>query len=254
VRLHLHEWGDPGAPTLVCLHGVTGHGRRFRKLAEERLASRFHVLAPDLRGHGRSGYDEPWTLGAHVTDVLETLPTPAAWLGHSFGGRLVMEVTTRRPELVERAVLLDPAIRVPAEFATYFAEQERVEKSYASVDEAIEVRIATAPLLSTPRAVVEEEMDEHLVRSPDGRYRYRYSQAVVAAAYHEMRAPPPDPATLRVPTLLVVGAESKFVSAGEVELYREALGDLLRVAVVPGGHMVYWDAFGETAAAIEDFL
>ena len=30
VRLHTHEWGDPGAPPLVCLHGVTGHGERFR--------------------------------------------------------------------------------------------------------------------------------------------------------------------------------------------------------------------------------
>jgi lipase len=108
--------------------------------------------------------------------------------------------------------------------------------------------------VSTPRPVLEEEMAEHLVRSPDGRYRYRYSQAVVAAAYHEMTAAPPDPATLRVPTLLVVGAESKFVSAGELETYREGLGDLLRVAVVPGGHMVYWDAFEETATAIEASL
>jgi lipase len=254
VKLHMHEWGDPDAPAVVCLHGVSGHGRRFRRLAEERLAGRFHVLAPDLRGHGRSGYEKPWTLAAHVADVLETLAAPAAWLGHSFGGRLVMEVTAQRPELVERAVLLDPAIRVPAEFAGYFAEQEQVDKSYASVEEAIEARIATAPLVSTPRAILEEEMDEHLVRSPDGRYRYRYSQAVVATAYHEMTAAPPDLASLRVPTLLLVGADSKFVSAGELEVYREALGDLLRVAVVPGGHMVYWDAFEETAAAIEGFV
>lgn len=254
MRLHLHEWGDPGARPVVCLHGLTGHGRRFRKLGEERLAHRFHVLAPDLRGHGRSTSDEPWTLDAHVADVLETFVEPGTWLGHSFGGRLVMEVTARRPELVERAALLDPAIRVPAEFADYFAEQERLDKSYASVEEAIELRVATAPLVSTPREILEEEMREHLVRSRDGRYRYRYSQDVVVSAYREMTAEPPRFSSLRVPTLLVVGAESKFVSAGELELYRESLGDLLHVAVVPGGHMVYWDAFEQTASAIEGFL
>jgi lipase len=248
----MHEWGDPGAPPLVCLHGVTGHGRRFRRLAEECLASRFHVIAPDLRGHGRSPYDEPWALSTHVADVLDTFDERALWLGHSFGGRLVMEVTARRPDLVDRAVLLDPAIHVPFDFATYFAEQERIEKVFSSVDEAIELRLGAAQ--RAPREVFEEEMREHLVRSRDGRYRYRYSQPVVETAYLEMTAEPPSFSSLRVPTLLVVGAQSKFVGAGELELYRDALGDLLTVAVVPGDHMVYWDAFDETAAAIMRFL
>jgi surfactin synthase thioesterase subunit len=52
----------------------------------------------------------------------------------------------------------------------------------------------------------------------------------------------------------VVGAQSKIVSAGEAELYRTALGDLLQIVVVPGGHTVLWDAFEETATAIERFL
>src|SRR5918911_1703522 len=64
MLLHLHEWGERAAPPLVCLHGVTGHGRRFRRLAEERLAQRFRVLAPDPRGHGRSDSEPPQTLRA----------------------------------------------------------------------------------------------------------------------------------------------------------------------------------------------
>ena len=53
VSLTRYEWGEPGLPALVCLHGVTSHGRHFAKLAE-RLADRFHVIALDLRGHGGS--------------------------------------------------------------------------------------------------------------------------------------------------------------------------------------------------------
>jgi lipase len=254
VRLHVSEWGDPAAPPVICLHGVTGHGGRFRKLAEERLADRFHVVAPDLRGHGRSTWDEPWDLGTHVGDVLDTVEGPATWIGHSFGGRLVMEITAKRPDLVQRAVLLDPAIFAPPQIARELAEEESVERSFGSVDEAIEAREIAGGPHSTPRAMLEEEMSVHLAASEDGRFRYRYSQPSVAADYLEIGTPPPPYQSLRVPTLLVVGALSKIVSAGEAELYRTALGDLLQVVVVPGGHTVLWDAFEETAAEIESFV
>ena len=57
-----------------------------------------------------------------------------------------------------------------------------------------------------------------------------------------------------MPTLLVAAEHAKLVSAAELVLYRRALGDLLDVTIVPGGHIVLWDAFDETAAAIDDFL
>lgn len=254
MRLFVREWGEPGAPEVVCLHGVTGHAGRFRKLVEERLAARFHAVALDLRGHGRSTWDEPWTIEAHVADVLGRIDYRAAWIGHSFGGRLVMEIVARRPELVERAVLLDPAIFVPPPIARQLADEAGIERSFASIEEAIDARLVSGGLVSTPRALLEEEMEAHLTSDDDGRLRYRYSQPSVAAAYLELATAPPPFETVRVPTLLVVGALSKIVSAGEVELYRAALGELLDVVVVPGGHTVLWDAFEETAAAVERFL
>jgi lipase len=252
VKLNVHAWGDPSAPRVVCLHGITGHGRRFRRLAEERLARRFHVLALDMRGHGRSAWDEPWNLETQLEDVLETVTRPAAWVGHSLGGRLTMEVTAARPDLVEKAVLLDPAIWVPPEIAQQLAKEEAEEKVYATVDEAISARAAS--LFSTPREILEEEMREHLVEGDDGHFRYRYSQAAAAQLFLELAKRPPPVERVRVPTLLVVGAESKLVSAAEDERYRTALGELFHVLVTPGGHSPLWDAFEETAAAVEDFL
>jgi lipase len=256
VKLYVHEWGDRDAPPVVCLHGITGHGRRFRKLAEERL-TRPHVFAPDLRGHGRSHWNPPWTIEAHLDDLRETFTAPATWIGHSFGGRLVIELAAREPELVERAVLLDPAIRVPVDYARQGAAEERAKQPFASVEEAIASRIESDDLMgpeTAPHEFLEEEMREHLMPGEDGLYRYRYSQEAVARAWLEMAARPPDFSRVRLSTLLVVGAASKLVSAGELELYRSALGELLDVAVVPGGHMVYWDAFDETAEAIDRFL
>lgn len=254
MLLHTQAWGEPGASTVVCLHGVNAHGARFRKLAEERLAGRSRVVAVDLRGHGRSGFDEPWDISTHVGDVLETVPGRGAWIGHSFGGRLVMEVTARAPERVERAVLIDPAIHIPQPLAGQLAAEQRRDLSFASPEEALEWRLSSGSVLRAPRELVEEEVDDHLERGGDGRFRFRYSPAAVARAYEEMATEPPPFERLRVPTLLVLAAVSKIVSAGELERYREGVRNLLEVVVVPGGHICLWDAFEETAAAIERFL
>src|SRR3984893_13089825 len=137
--LHVHEWGDPSAPPLVCLHGVTGHGERFERLAEKRWAPHFRVLAPDLRGHGRSGYEPPWTFPTHVSDIIETIDAlgvgEANWAGHSFGGPLILELAARHPERIRRAVLLDPAIQVLPHVAFAAADAERAEPLYESADD-----------------------------------------------------------------------------------------------------------------------
>ena len=246
MRLHVHAWGEPDAPPVVCLHGVTGHGARFRMLAERALARRFRVLAPDLRGHGRSPWEPPWNVEQHVADLLETVAADGAvWLGHSFGGRLVAEVARRQPDRVTRAVLLDPALRVDATTALEKAELERSDASYASPDDAIEERLASGLLLSTPRSILEEEMRAHLEPGADGRLRYRYCKSAVVTAWSEMTTePPPLPAA---PTLVVVGAESWL----RVDL---PASDALSLVTVPGGHSVLWDAFEATAEAIGRFL
>jgi len=254
VSLNTYEWGDPEAPLAVCLHGVTGHGLRFRKLAEERLAGRFYVVAADLRGHGHSTWDEPWDIETHVADLLETFTEPAYWIGHSFGGRLTMHVAAVRPDLVRRAVLLDPAISIPPFWADDLAADARQEESYASAEEAIQTKIVRSGLAHTPREILEEEVAVHGVELPNGQLGYRYSGSSVGEAYMQLTTAAPPFEALRIPTLVVIGSLSKIVGAGEIELYRRALGDLFTLEVVPGGHSVLWDAFEETAAAIDAFL
>jgi lipase len=258
VKLHVHEWGARDATAVVCLHGVTGHGGRFRKLAEERLSHRFHVVAFDLRGHGRSTWDEPWTLRSHLDDIRETVDSMgierADWIGHSFGGRLIMELTAQDLDRVQRAVLLDPAIWVPPSYAAEAVEAYSVEQSFATLDEVVDQRMVSSGLTRTPRDHLLEELRPQMETGEDGRLRYRYSGHSVGAAYMELALPPPAFERLRIPTLLVLGSLSKIVSGAEVELYREALDDLLAVGVVPGGHSLLWEAFEETAQAVETFL
>ena len=253
MRLALHEWGDAGAPRVVCLHGVRNHGRHFARLAER--LPRYHVLAPDLLGHGYSPWEPPWDIGAHCNAIVETVGArPAVLVGHSFGGRLAFELTARAPKLVPKLVLLDPAILLPGHVALAAAESARIDKSYVSFDALIERRYEESQLHHAPRGLVVEDLAPHVETSDDGRVRYRYCQSAVVAAYGEMASQPPRFEDVRVPTLLVLGERSYLPYDHLLEAHRAALGDLLEVVVVPGGHSVLWDALDETAAAVSAFL
>jgi lipase len=256
MRLHLHEWGDPQAPAVVCVHGVSAHGKRFRRLAEERLAARYRVLAPDLRGHGRSGWDPPWNIRTHAEDLLETMAAAAvesaAWVGHSFGGRLIVELCACAPERVESVALLDPAIQILPHVGRDFAEEVAKDHSFATPGEAIDARLAGgAP---TPREFLEEETGEHLVASRDGRLRWRFSRPAAATVYSELCTEPPHPSVIGVPVLLVHATQFGLVREDQREAYALELGARLEQVAVPGGHVVYWDAYDETGNALESFL
>jgi lipase len=251
VVLHVHAWGDPSAQPLVCLHGVTGHGERFRRLAVERWSSRFRVLAPDLRGHGRSEYRPPWTFETHVADILETLEAlgieQADWVGHSFGGRLVLELAAAYPERVRRAVLLDPAIQLLPHVSLSVAEQQLRDPVYDSPEDYADQR-GDGP--ATPRELVLEDALLHCELQPDGRLRRRTSQAAVISIYGELATAPPPPETLHVPTLLLHAPAYGLVRDEQLAAY----ADRVEPVEVPGMHMVMWDAFDEVAGAVERFL
>jgi lipase len=251
MRLHVHEWGDPSAPPVVCLHGITAHGARFRHLAEDRLASRFRVVAPDLRGHGRSGWEPPWRLETYVADVAETLDglgiEQAFFVGHSFGGRLTLELAAHVPGRISRAVLLDPAIDVLPHVALDSAEDERRDRVFDSLDAAVDARLETNP--DSPRELVEADFREHYEAGRDGRFRPRYSQACVVALYGELATQPPPAETLRAPALIVYAPAYGLVRNEHLEAYAAAT-----IVPVPGRHMVIWDAYEQTADAIDAFL
>ena len=251
MLLHVHEWGDADAPPLVCLHGVTAHGERFKQLAEERWALRFHVVAPDLRGHGRSGWEPPYDFETHVADLVDTIDAFGLerpdWVGHSFGGRLVLELAARHPERIHRAVLLDPAFDILPHVAEFMAHVENGEPVVDSAEDSIADR-HDAGVIDRERALADVALHHDVL--PDGRLRRRTSQDAVVSIYRELATPSPPPDTLSVPTLLLYAPVYGLVRDDHLDAYR----DRVEVVAVPGLHMVMWSAFEETADAVERFL
>lgn len=247
MQLATYEWGDGAGEPVVCLHGVTGHGRRFEQLAD-RLPGR-RVVGVDLRGHGHSGWEPPWGVAQHVQDLVETARLlgieRADWVGHSFGGLLAVELAQAHPDLVRKLVLLDPALHVDPAVTAGRADATREDVSFPSHDAAIEARLSDGSVFTTPRAILEREMELHLEHTEDGRYRFRYAPGAVIVAWSEMSRPAP--ALPPVPTLVVRGARSWI----PVEVEPSAS---VQTVTVPGGHSVLWDDFDETATAVASFL
>jgi lipase len=255
--LHHHEFGDPAGAPLLAVHGIGAHGRRWRRLGDEALADR-RVIAVDLRGHGRSTYDGPWSVPQHVTDLVDTLDAagvvgPVDVLSHSFGGVLAIALLIREPGRVARIVLLDPALCFPGADASEAALGVIEHPGWETVDEALVAR--NAGLGDEIHPSVREEIDEHLVLGADGRYRFRVHRPAVVTAWGELCLPIPEVSTVStVPTLLVPAMRADFVTPEVEAELADRFGSSLTTVRVDAGHLLYWEQFDETAAVVAGFL
>ncbi len=253
--LHAERFGTRGTPKLLAVHGVTGHGGRWEHLAGGPLATH-DVLAVDLRGHGHSPAGGPWSIEQHVADLVDTLDD-AGWegpvdvVGHSFGGAIATFLLALEPRRIRRLVLLDPALHLDGDEALAAASGAIGFGGFASPHEAAATRRST--LDPSGHWAIEGEVETHLVEGDDGRYRWRFAVAPVAAAWGEMaRTTPTIP--LRRPTLLVIATKAEIVTEAYLGALRAELGAALTVTELDCGHMLYWERPTETAALIERFL
>jgi len=238
--LHVHEFGPPDGPPILAVHGVTGHGGRWRAMAKAELPHA-RVIAPDLCGHGHSPYRPPWTIEQHVADLVAVLDAAGVprvvVLGHSFGGAIGVHLARTVPQRVSALVLLDPAIGIDPARA-----QESAEDS-CTPDRWDDTAAATADKAlawdGVPQALVDAEVAEHLARQSDGRWAWRTYAPAVVTAWNEMSrpfvVPPPGIPTVFVPASRV---QPPFVSAAFRAALAAELGDYLTVHPLDCAHMV----------------
>jgi lipase len=108
----LHVWGDAGAPEVYLLHCTLAHGGAWKRLAR-RLSGRFHMVAPDMVGHGagppgdrdRDFHDES------TEYALRHMPEgPVHLVGHSFGATVVLRLAIEAPGRVASLTLIEPVL------------------------------------------------------------------------------------------------------------------------------------------------
>ena len=200
LRLHFTDWGNPSAPPLILVHGGLDHSRSWDHLAQA-LRETFHVVAPDLRGHGESDWasGSSYSLADHVYD-LACLVKSAGFdkvtiVGHSMGGMVSMTYAGAFPEKVSRLVVLDGVTNFPARtikpvdvrIAEWVGDLDRLAQRkihrYPSVADGAERVLARNPRLTREQAV---HLATHgLKRNEDGTYSWKFDPYLRARAPYQ---------------------------------------------------------------------
>ncbi|MFC9787785.1 alpha/beta fold hydrolase [Rhodococcus sp. NPDC127528] len=255
--LETHRYGPVDGPPVLALHGMTGHGQRWRHLADGFLPQ-VRMLAPDLRGHGRSTWAPPWSIDSQVDDLVELLESeataPVVLVGHSYGGTIALHLAARAPELVRGLLLLDPAVAIDPTKLLEIADLTVRYPDYTDAAEARSEKVHGA-WADVPDEILDAEIAEHLIDVEGGRVGWRYAVPAVVASWGELARPIVVPRA-DLPTVLVqaMRVQPPYVSAELRGALAERLGDLFTVVEMDVDHMVAQSRPAEIAALIEKLL
>jgi pimeloyl-ACP methyl ester carboxylesterase len=115
VELNYAE-GPQNGPPLLLLHGTSNRWQAFIRHIPAFLP-RWHIYAPDYRGHGRSARVSHYGFGYYYGDTVrfidEVIREPPVIFGHSLGGRLALTIAAKRPEKTRAIILGDSSLSTP---------------------------------------------------------------------------------------------------------------------------------------------
>ncbi|MBL0914717.1 MAG: alpha/beta hydrolase [Sphingopyxis sp.] len=274
LKLHYADWGNEGAPPLLLVHGGRDHCRSWDWVAEK-LADRYHVIAPDLRGHGDSAWapDGNYEMGAFVYDLAQLIHqldlAPVTIVAHSMGGNISLRYTGLYPENVKKLVAIEglgPSPKVLTKRAeTPFAERfrkwiddkrqaaGRQPKRYATLDDAL-ARMAAENSYLTP------EQARHLTihginRNEDGSWSWKFDNYL--NVWPTVDLPQEDIEALwraiSCPTLLLYGADS-WASNPETDGRAVHFNTAKVIEFENAGHWLHHDQFDRFMSTLEEFL
>jgi pimeloyl-ACP methyl ester carboxylesterase len=229
LRLHYVDWGNHGAPPLLLVHGGRDHCRNWDWIAEA-LRDDYHIIAPDLRGHG----DSQWMIGGSysvsefVYDIAQLIHqaglAPLRIMGHSLGGVISLRYAGIYPETVIKLVAIEGLGLPPQELAARADKPTHVRMSdwidrlrdlsgrlprrYTSLEEAFQRMHEANPHLDDDQA---RHLTIHGVsQNEDGSYSWKFDNYVRAFSPEAVSQPDTHALWARItcPTLLIRGLES----------------------------------------------
>ncbi|MBI1362776.1 MAG: alpha/beta fold hydrolase [Proteobacteria bacterium] len=215
LNMRVLEWeaSAPGAPTVVCVHGLLRRAEDFIDFAT--MNPQWRVLAPDVRGRGGSDWGQPkdYTLKQYVLDMQDMFRhfnlSQTYWVGTSMGGLIGMLLAARNPGLITKMVLNDVGPHVPGKAMRRIYSYGKVYPTFRDYTQAKSLyRKVYAPFKLT-----EEQLDnltQVSIRETDDGYAPHYDPNIGAA----MRFPLfpftmwRDFRRITAPMLVIRGAES----------------------------------------------
>lgn len=274
MRLHYLDWGNSAAPTLILVHGGFDHARSWDWTARE-LAKDYHVIAPDLRGHGDSAWsaEGSYMMANYVYDLAQLIEQlgrgPVTLVAHSLGGAITLRYAGLFPDKVAKIVAIEglglspdrlqEQIQKPApeEWLEWIEKRRglarKPRRHYPTIEAAVARMRERNDHLSVEQAM---HLTIHGVnRNEDGSYRWKFDPylrdiAPQAGTDEEL---PEFWSRISCPTLLCLGRDSwasNPVKDGRAAHFQDAR----LVEFADAGHWLHHDQFDRFIGEVKAFL
>jgi pimeloyl-ACP methyl ester carboxylesterase len=271
LRLHYLDWGNEDAPHLLLVHGNRDHAHNWDWVAQA-LRDDYHIVAPDLRGHG----DSEWAVGStyasmeFVYDLAQLVHqarlAPVCVIAHSLGGVMALRYAGLYPENVSKLVVIE-GTGVGWRRSTPRPVHERLRRW---IDDVRSLSGRAARRYPTLDAAFERmhEANRHLTaeqarhltihgsdQNEDGSFTWKFDNYMHAATPYDM--PEADARALwrniSCPVLLVAGSES-FARGSRSDAVLANFRDARQVVIDDAGHWVHHDQLDEFLRVARAFL
>jgi pimeloyl-ACP methyl ester carboxylesterase len=227
-RIAYREWGDPKAPVLVCVHGLTRCSRDFDTLAQA-MVDRYRVVCPDVAGRGDSDwyadpmlYQPPQYVADMVTLIARLDVESVHWVGTSMGAVIGMALAAQKTTPIRRLVVNDAGPVITKVSLERIAAYVGMQPPLPTIEAAEQyVRAVSASFGKHTDAEWRFLTEVVVRRNPDGSYRLHYDPRLAEPFRKNMPAGDlelwPLWDGIACPTLVIRGAQSDLLTSYTAE-------------------------------------
>lgn len=274
LRLHYVDWGNRDAPPLILQHGGRDHCRNWDWVAQ-RLAADWHIIAPDMRGHGDSAWspDGNYSMDAFVYDFAQLVHTlghdQVTIVAHSLGGCVATRFTGLYPDKVRKLVNIEglgpaPAIRAEIE-AKGAAERLREwidgkRKAAGRLPRRYPTLEAAFTRMKEENSFLSVEQARHLTvhgasRNEDGTWSWKFDNYLNVWSVGDMSSADQQKLwqAITCPILMLYGADS-WASNPEKDGRMAYFQDARLIEYEKAGHWLHHDQLDRFVADVTAFL
>lgn len=238
---------------LVILHGLFGSADNWFSIARE-LDKEFTMYLVDQRNHGDSPHDDEWNYDVMVDDLKELLDDEgldkAYLMGHSMGGKTVMNFALKYPERVEKLIVADIAPRY------YPVHHESILEGLNSLDlktinSRKEADDTLANYISEPG--IRQFLLKSLGRDSDG-FAWKINLPVITKNIENVGEALPEGESFEGPTLFLAGANSNYIQQKDLPEILEFFPNYELEFVQNAGHWLHAEQPHAVVEEIRKFL
>ena len=252
MQLNYKQFGN-GTP-LIILHGLFGSLDNWQTLAKQ-FAENFSVYIIDVRNHGKSPHTAEHDYVSIAEDLKEFMRQQSIekshFIGHSMGGKAVMQFSILYPEKVLKQVIVDIAPKKYGRghddiFDAIFSLDLNTLQSRTEADEQLQKLI---PDFGTRQFIL-----KNLDRSDDGTYGWKFNLETLFREYENVRGGITSSKPIDIETLVIKGEKSGYVTAEDEATFKTLFPKTTIASVSNAGHWVHAENPKELLTLVNRFL